>query len=558
MLFALLAGLVLFFAVALFLAWPAAARTALTPTEKILASALLSVLGVFLAAWLVYVTGLSFAFCWLLPAATILGIALNWRTWTNTLRDRDVRGLLITQGIVSAWCLGWAATIASYVGGGWAGDWVEHWERVRFFLERWLVDTPLVGMYSLTARPPLANVVVAAFLALTRPGFANFQLIATLLSTLAFLPAALLARRFGGGARAVAVLGVMFMLNPLFLQNVTFVWTKLPAAFFVLGAWYFFLRAHDEQAPRAAAPLFGATLAAGLITHYSSGPYAVVLGVAWLALGMRAAGRNRRRGATALALAAGTFVLATWFAWSFAVFGLHGTLSANTAVTAARDTVGAQMTTTFLNLRDTLVPHFLRPVDASFIAQPSRWGALHDWWFQLDQLNLFFAFGSVAWLALLVELSRRSRETTPSRRRFWTWLIAATIALGIAVHTPRDTWGLTHICLQPLILLGLAFLASRWIFLGRRWKAVLAAGAVADLALGIVLHFTVQSDATAIALGQYGNYSLMNFGAKLEHRTAFLRDWFTVPFPAAIAILLALLAYAIFRSRKEPAKPAVS
>src|SRR5262249_59914048 len=63
----------------------------------------------------------------------------------------------------------------------------------------------------------------------------HYQLAMTFFSSLTFLPAALLARRFGGCRGAVTALALLFMVNPMFLENATFAWTKLPAAFFVLG-----------------------------------------------------------------------------------------------------------------------------------------------------------------------------------------------------------------------------------------------------------------------------------------------------------------------------------
>jgi 4-amino-4-deoxy-L-arabinose transferase-like glycosyltransferase len=47
---------------------------------------------------------------------------------------------------------------------------------------------------------------------------------------------------------------VVLMLNPLFLQNATYPWTKLQAAFFILSGLYFFLRVRDGDGgsgPRA-------------------------------------------------------------------------------------------------------------------------------------------------------------------------------------------------------------------------------------------------------------------------------------------------------------------
>jgi len=73
------------------------------------------------------------------------------------------------------------------------------------------------GFDPLVSRPPLANLVTGALLELTRDDFAHYQLISTLLASLAFLPAALLARRLA--ARAPSRCSPCFHVQPLFVQT---------------------------------------------------------------------------------------------------------------------------------------------------------------------------------------------------------------------------------------------------------------------------------------------------------------------------------------------------
>ena len=558
MLLSLFVSLLIFFGVTLGLAWPLAARLALAPAEKLVAGAALALLGVFLFAWAIYVCALPTAALWLLPMLAAAGLVMGGRSLGDLWRDADSRGLMLAQLLVTGWCVGWMATISSYSGGGWAGDWFEHWERTRFFLERWPLDRKFLETYPLPARPPLANVVTGAFLRLTRTDYAHYQLVSALFASLAFLPAALLARRWSG-TRAVAVLAVLFMVSPLFVQNATFAWTKLPAAFFVLAALAFFLRAHDADAPQAAAPLCGACLAAGLLAHYSAGPYVVVLAGAWLALGW-----PRRRDSawwrtTAAAALAGALVLAVWFGWALAEYGVRGTFFSNSSVTSRDVHQGNQLVKIALNLWDTLVPHFLRDVDPSLIAQRSPWGWWRDWFFQCYQINLPLAFGCVAWLAIGRELFRRGREATARARFFWAASVAGVVFLGVATHGARDHWGLAHICLQALVLLGLAFLAARWEQLSRTWRLALVAGAVVDFALGIALQFGVESYALDRGLAadrpaedtlhSYSGPAFMNLAGKIHNHLDFFSDVFAPPPALVLALLGALLMLALVRAR---------
>ncbi|MEI7552753.1 MAG: hypothetical protein WCL24_10540 [Verrucomicrobiota bacterium] len=548
----------LFPLVALGLGWPLAGRLALDPAEKLGAAVVLSLLATYLLAFATYLLGLPPAALWALPLLGAGGLLTGRRALAALLADRAARALLTGLALVTVWCLGWLATIVSYSGGGWTSDWFEHWERLRFFLERWPVDTKFLGFGALPARPPLANLVTGALVAPGGATFAGYQLATTLLSCLAFLPAALLAGRFqrrGAGPEpagppallsASAVLTVLLMLNPSFVQNATFAWTKLIAVFFILSGLYFFLRSQDPAAPPAAAPLCAVSLAAGLLAHYSAGPYVLLLAGAWCAAGWRAgAGRAWGRQTARLGLLGG-LVLATWFGWSLAVYGAAATLGSNSSVAEAAP--GQPLAKIALNLRDTLVPHFLRPLDGSLIAQRSPWGYARDWCFQLYQLNLPLMLGSLAWLVLARELVRAGRSAPAARRRFWLAFVGGGVVLGVAVHGARDHWGLGHICLQTLVVLGLAFLAARWPVLSRGARRVLVAGAVVDAGLGLALHFAVQSYALDrwLAPGQppgellrsYSDSAFMNLAGKLFHHLRFLADMG----PHAGALALALLA----------------
>ena len=541
------------------LAWPIAHRLALDPSEKLVASVILSLLGVFVLGWLTYVAALPAVTLWLSPFLAAFGLLLTRRALVATLRDPTVRALLLAQLLVTAWCLGWLSLVASYSGGGWAADWFEHWERARFWIERGPLEQLFLGSYAVPARPPLINVVTGVFLTLTRQDFAHYQIIATFLASLIFLPAALLAHR-SGGPLAIPVLAVLFAVSPLFVQNATFPWTKLPTAACVLAALYFFLRSHDPSPPRAAPALFAACLATGLLAHFSAGPAALVLAFAWIALGW-----PRRRDAawwrTALIAAViGALILSTWFAWSLAHYGPAGTFLSNSSIQSPDARSGNQLLKILLNLRDTLIPHFLRPLDGALIAQRNLWGSVRDWFFQIYQLNLPFAFGSVAVFALARELLRTARATAPATRLGWTLALSGLVLLSVAVQGERDTWGLTHICLQSLVLLGLVVLAARWPDLNRPWQLALIVGATFDFFAGIALHFAAQSFAldrwfapaganpTATYIG-YNEAALMNLAAKIQHRLTFVADLSPVPPALALALLAAIFALMLARAR---------
>ncbi len=555
----LICAVLLFFFLSLGLGWPVAASLRLSPPERLLAATVSSLIILWLGGWMIYIAGWPWRTLWLLPALAGAGLWRRRRILRETFHDPTVRAIAIGQMLVGGWCLAWLALVQSYSGGGWSGDWLEHWQRARFFLDRSPLETTFLDHYLLPARPPMANVVTAGLLTLTRADFAHYQVFSTLSSSLAFLPAALLSLRWQAGRRTVAAIALILLLNPLFVQNATFAWTKLPAAMFVLSALYFFLRRDEEGRPVVPAVLFSVSIAAALLVHYSAAPYALLLAGAWFVRWTPAPRADSFRSATMIAATAGIVLLLTWGAWAAANYGLAGVALSNTSVTAVDPTAGGQAQRILLNLRDTLVPHFLRPLDTGLIVQSSPWGFVRDWFFQNYQLNLLFAFGSTGWLVILRAGRIGWTAALPGSRRFWLFLATGAVLLGVGAHGARDTWGLTHICLQPLVILGLVFLAARWRELSPGWRRLFIAGATVDLMCGIALHFAVQNFAfdrwftpARSAMEVMSSYNLMTLPNALtlgRNHLVTLNEMLALPPALVLALLGAILIVALHRTR---------
>jgi 4-amino-4-deoxy-L-arabinose transferase-like glycosyltransferase len=466
-------------------------RLRLAPSESLVAGAVLALAGSWCMAWAVFVSGCPLWGYGLIPVLAAAACAWGRRGIRRLWADPPARGLLAGQLVVTCWCVAFLSFVRQHTGGPWAGDWLEHWERVKYFLREWPRDRAFIGVYELPARPPLANTLEAAFTFMTGGGYASFQAAAAALSSLAYLPVACLAARFGG-ARAARIAAVLLMVSPLFMENATFPWTKLQAAFFILSGLYFFLRVGDaSQDPVAPGFLAGAALGAAAVTHYSAGPYVVVLGAAWCVAGFRRAWERRYLRATLAAAAAGACLLALWFAWSIREYGLPGTFLSNSSVSMARGNTGNRAATMAMNLWYTVVPPQVRGLRSNMLDQESPWGSLRDQAFVLYQMNLLFAFGSLGWLAIAREAARPPRPFLA----FWCTLVGGIVLVSFTTYLEPGYFGIAQLCLQPVVLLGLAFLASRWDRLGAPWKAVVVAGCAADLCLGIALNFAVEDGA---------------------------------------------------------------
>ncbi len=493
--------LALFFGVTLGLALPTVARLPnWEPALRLSTGLACSLLICALAMFGVYAANLPRELLWALPAVAVSSLVFHRRTIHAFSRDPELRIALLTWLAVAAGGLLAQSLVISYSGGGWAVDWVEHYDRALFFVKGWPTDTLFLGAYPLPSRPPVGNLIVAAFECVGGTSIAHYQVFATLLSSLAFLPALGLAWRFdtkGSRPRTALLLTVLFLISPVWMENVTFPWTKLPAAFFALLGMAL-IAPCDEPDERPWRFRIGwLMMAIGFLVHYSIGPW-IVAALAALTLHRRAEWKTRAfwRDYLTTGVLCGGLIFAN-LSWSASHFGWKETLDSNTAI-AGTTSHGAmaQVSTILENLYHSVVPHFFRTFDKGLISQHNALGLLRDQFFNLYQVNVLFLCGSAGLAALAWLLTRRERLSSP-RRVFWSvTLITATI-VGIAVHSPPDEWGLAHICLQPLALIGLAAVAAGFDELPSLLRRLIAGLFFADFVLGVGLQFLIQSFALA-------------------------------------------------------------
>ena len=554
--------LLLVLGVAFGLSRPIIGRLRLNPAESLVAGAALSLILAWAVAWAVFTTGAPLPLYWIVPALGLAGLLAGLRGTRALLADPVARDLAVGQLVITSWCVLWLSFVRSHSGGAWLGDWLEHWQRAEFFLRQWPKDRLFFDIYQVPARPPLGNVLTAVFLRATAADYAHYQVIMAALCSLAYLPVGLLAVRFGGRS-AARLAALVLMLNPLFVQNSTYPWTKLQAAFFILAGLYFFLRVRDQDAPPATAGvLCGLCLGGAVVTHYSAGPYVVVLAAAWIVLGFRIGWSPGFARATALSALAGALVLAPWFLWSFAEYGVRATLLSNSSVTMMQKTPGNPAVVMALNLRDSLIPPQVRGFEGSLFRQTSPWGALRDQAFLVYQLNPLLALGCVGWVVALREAIRAARAADRREGRFWALALSGIVILSFATYGDRDHYGTGHICLQSLVLLGLAFLASRWGTLGAGWRRILVLGWAVDFALGIALQFAVEDFAldrwltparsVQEASSTYGVVAQANLSEKIIAHFAYFADISPTPPALVLALLGAILCMALVRARRTP------
>ena len=262
-----LACLLLVLGVTIGLSRPIMDRLALGHAESLVAGSALSLLIAWGVAWAVFISGAPLSGYWFVPVLGLAGLAAGLRGLRRLATDPLARDLILGQLLVTAWCVACLSFVRTYSGGAWLGDWLEHWQRAHFFLRDWPRGQLFFDIYEVPARPPLSNVLTAAFLRVTSVDYAHYQVVMAVLSSLAYLPVGLIAGRFGG-RQAARIAAVVLMANPLFMQNATYPWTKLQAAFFILSGLYFFLRLRDQDGPPSTPGVLCALCLGGaVVTH---------------------------------------------------------------------------------------------------------------------------------------------------------------------------------------------------------------------------------------------------------------------------------------------------
>ena len=507
-----------------------------SPLEKIAGSIALSLtlLGglTFAAYWTGLPSGSSFAVTAIAGALTLAALP----DWRRLLRSPGVRRTIAPFGLLVAWTLGAQSVIRHYSGGDWCCDWVEHYQRTLFFLERWPKDSLFINRYLVTARPPLMNILCAYFLGNVGKEFAFYQIVFSLLSVLVYFPCCLFARMFAPRGKRLPLLVALFLaFNPTFVVNTTFTWTKALAAFFVVLAVWLYLagwRKHDTM--RMSASFF--CLAAGWLVHFSVGPYALFLAAAYMTTIWP--WRTRRARDLAIVALPAAALMAVWLVWSLVDYGATATFMANSTVEdTSRFGLAENLERIAVNVFHTFRPYLwpggLDDTPIRLLTDRSFTFYQENFWGAVGVINAFVAAGLVA-RALGSAGSGLSRR----ERVFWATFVPFTLVVGIAVIGLPSPSGLANICLQPLTYLAVTLVAARYATLNRGIRLLVWCGLVADFVLGVALEIYMESKMQMWA-------RTPNWDWKEQQHLVFLGDTLRRSAPS-IEIALALAAACAF------------
>lgn len=498
------------------------------PLEKLCAAVGASLLIQFLISFAVYAAGLALPWHYLGVAVGLLGTLLAAKDMLHLWRARPVRRAAFGYGVVLlVGCL-MALMIRDLAGGEWFGDWIEHFQRTGFWLGKFPLDHKFIGAYALPARPPMMNVLCASFLAQACPSdvypFAVYQLALLLLNSLIILPVGLIVRAvWPRGAKWGPLAVGLLLLNPMFVQNLTYPWTRHLTTFYILTGIALYLAAwrKGDRSRMVAAFL---SLTTAMLVHYSAGPYLFFLVLHYLI----AVWWRRRDRLTELAaiVACCAIVLFTWVGWSIYTYGSAVTFGANSVIAdSSQFSTQGNVEKILGNTYRTLVPLFFRPTPETIQHQTSTIGFFRDYTFVTYQQNAILALGSAGAIlaAFLLYAALTDKRRPRNQRLFWISMVLFVGVLGIAVNGTPDWYGYAHIVLQPLIYMGVCLVAAGVHSLRPAWRYLLLAGLFVDFWVGIFLQLSLESYTGQDVLS-LSPAAISNFDMKLRGHMVLLGD----------------------------------
>ena len=536
--------------------------------------------------------------------ACAVSLVLCLRDARRLLRSRSVRRTLLAYALLLLWTLMLLAMVRHYSGAFTSVDWHVHYDKAVFFARSspsdpsggWLLD-----------RPPGANLIWSHLIAQVGLRFDLFQVTCAFVATLTLLPCCLLAPALLGkklprprGRPNPLLVAALLAVCPLFVQNATYTWTKLPAVFCTILGLSLYLKGMRRNDTTRLALAF-ACFAFGCLAHYTAVPFALFAMLHYLARGRWNSGRWWLR--TAVIGLCGAGVLATWYGWTAVHFGVDANVASNPSVRAfGKGSIEDNVARAARNAVGTIVPHVFRKVGRWF-PQPNRLGYVRDHAYTVYSGNIFATVGAAAgilvayllWRALaplrpvrasstcfaggavvaigmmyvpparnvlvhalptpvmlgigllviaaiLGALCRnlRGRAAFSPQQRFWRGLIVVSFVVSVGAWDAASDVGIAHICMQPLAYMGVTLLATHLPAMPLWFRALALLGMAFDFALGILLHFTMQRHTFAPGAPDPGliKQAELNWQEKQAAGFTFLGDHFAWSGPALPALLV--------------------
>ena len=471
------------------------------------------------------------------------------------------------------------ALLPIYNGGGWMGDWYEHYQRMQFWLNKYSPDFKFIDFYILPSRPPLFNIVTYFYQSFLGQDFWIFQVICSFINLVVLLPVYLILKnllkvRF---KYLFLIMAAILLLNPAFMRNLTYTWTRHLTNYYILLGVYFYIKGRKGLDFKYIYTAF-ALLSCGQLTHYSAVIYLVAILFDYLVITML----NFKKSFKALIITGiiTIVILSGWYGWSLKAYGAKDTFQSNTTYMDMKDkTLFDNINRDWLNLRNSIVPYFIYPelqsVNGLFI-QNSKEGFYYDtiMAFYSDSLtgNLTFSLTIflISWLILKPLKFIKSLKENYKKQKYLNfimqdkifWAFFAIISFTVGIHVnPYQICGCMHVTHQPLMILlicvaikGLEQIKTKLL------KALIICGIFIEgiIVTGSQVIFKIPEDFSEMIYSRifYGNYYY-----KVSNKLNFMYDKFAdmkLIFDFYILGIMALTAFLLFNIALKQNEPALS
>lgn len=401
--------------------------------------------------------------------AILVGSIISHKRIKNILSDKTERRFLFLALLMLFWLVIFHSLHRCYGGGGWVGDWYEHYERSFFLSMRYDRHYQFIDTYAFSARPPLFNLICAFFFSLFGSSFRVFQITSSFLNmTLVFGGWLLISQVFRSEKRTPLIMIIaLIMLNIPMVRQMIYTMTKGLSAAYVLAGAAFYLKGRNNFDLRYLSLAF-LLLSAGVLAHYSAAPFFLAISLDLFVLFLLKPDRRRFASLIAVILLSSALLL-SWIAYSIDFYGIEKTVLSNTTYTESQNlTILKRISKDLYNLRATFIPNI--KITEIFFDIPFSLKLI----FLYDLAILFYSesltgnLGITLSLFLLIFLLGRMKYIVKSLKSkswdfhailFWFLFLGVGGMMAIASNGGLMPYGTAHVSFVPV---GALFLLFAW------------------------------------------------------------------------------------------------
>lgn len=441
------------------------------------------------------------------------------------------------------------AIIPVYAGGGWYGDWWEHYFRAQFFLQKMDLNIKIFNLYTIFARTPLFNLVQAFFLTLLGDNFVVYQIVSTFLSTIFVLPVILILKNIFQ-IKNLKLLLVLLIFNSYLVQMSTYTFTKSLTAFYVLLAIYFYLKFKQEYLTKVKTNnlnffLYVFLISCGYLTHQSALFYFFALTLDLILL--------RKKNLIIISFVIFFIVTSFWHFWALKNAGLKGVL-------LAIPTFSYEQKFNFLywvkqrvyNIYGAFLPSLFFYQYKNYSYLPFRKIALYDCWQNYLFGSLTAVFNLAGFIFLIKTILQKIKinfKNYFSGENFYFLPLMFLVIFGfifdvLSANNSGISLGVAQNGMLPLVLILFMIFYGQFIKSSIKLQIIIGIFFIIDFIVAhwIFYYILLSSQYKSTTLLYYSS----NYALKLNNNITFIKDFLADYFILFIVVALILQLSALY------------